>query len=999
MKFYLLGNGMIANDHHEMKLSFRKAYALIFYLLIEKTVPRNSMVHLLWGDLSEDSAKRNLRNAVYVIRKNIHNDLITSPKRDLLKINMDIIDYVDIFSIEDMTSEMLLEIHDLVFLNGFHLGEAPYFDEWLNEQRYHYAEMLIKRMSFLAVEALQNDQAVTAEKLCRKMIWFDEYDENAYRLLFRALEMQKKHNAIASSYNQLCESLNKDLMLRPDDATKLAFENAMMNKVRHDVKAPVIYGRREELNVLKSALYRHEHYKEHETVLVHGTYGIGKSTLMNAFYECVEKDYLVLEGRCYKAEMDFPLSPWIVLLEELRDHLMLLPDHDQPQNMQYVEQLINGEQHVHHFDDTSVINSYFIEKVIIEWFGILNKYKTMILLFDDIQWMDKISFKILLKLMSINMFIAVSLNTDYVSLEEYKDMFLIDSKLTKLALKPFDKIESFEFIKGLLSEMNLELDYLEQVYSKSGGNPLFISEIVSLYDTTDENTPQKLLDAMESKWHLLSSVEQKLLSVASNFYNTFQYEDIASISGMEEWTMLETLTLLVKKGILLEVKRYNEQHFAFSHQLFRECVYHQLPPSIRRIYHLKIGDQLEKKHRQPSLHVLYRLMHNYSLANELVKELKYRIRFVTDYFNVVHEMFPVVGNHMSYYTDYSEIIDLDELHIALETIEVLFQKVHKQLLYDQHFDLLFSYYKLIGRYYNIRGYYKEAKVCIDEMYKLACQRGQDNELLSAYLQMIYYDINIRDIDALDKHLKGARKYASGIGMNGVLLRLEGYGLILKGAFDEGILIMKQVIEYFQAMEDHSSYILNIIGAYYYMGEAYHFKGVLQESMIHYEKAMSLCIKHGYHEKLAFLYGAKGQLYYEMGEYDFAEKNLEKAKDIYGKIDAAWGKAINLGYYGLCSLRKQKFKETLYIFKNIEERFSLMNYSYQKALILRIKAEACYYLKNNHIQHELTDYITCGEEKYCLIAIDQLKNINSTYEVDLLKKMNALCGLCKTQHIS
>lgn len=994
MNFYLLGNGMITEHNQELKLSFKKAYALIFYLLIEKTVPRASMVNLLWGDLSEDSAKRNLRNAVYVIRKNIHNDLILSPKRDLLKINMDVIDHVDIFSIDKMSSEFLLEMHDLIFLNGFHLSEAPYFDEWLNEQRYHYGEALIKRMSFLSAEAIKNNQPVVAEKLCRKMIWFDEYDENAYRLLFRALEMQKKHNAIASAYNQLCDSLNKDLMLKPDDATRLAFENAMMNKVRYDVKIPTIYGRKAELNVLKAALYRHEKYGEDEMVLVYGTYGIGKSTLMNAFYETVEKDYLVFEGRCYKAEMDFPLSPWIVLLEEMKDYLMMLPEKDRPQDIQYVEQLINGEQSMNQFDDNNVVNSYFIEKVIIKWLNILNKYKTIILLFDDIQWMDKFSMKILIKLMTINIFIAISLNTDYVPLESYKDLFL-SGKMTKLPLKPFDKIESFEFVKSLLSGSVLELEYLEQVFVKSGGNPLFISEIVSLYDTLDENTPQKLLDAMESKLHLLSKTEQKLLSVASNFYDAFQYEDIASISGMDEWTMLETLTLLVKKGILMEVKH----QFRFSHQLFRECVYHQLPQSIRRIYHLKIGDQLEKKHHKPSLYVLYRLMHNYSLANESVKELKYRIRFVTDYFNIVHEMFPVVGNHMSYYTDYSEIVDLEELHIALEMIESLFNRVQERLLYDQHLDILFSYYKLIGRYYNIKGHYTKAKACIDEMYNIATERGNDSDLLSAYLQMIYYDINIRNIEDLDKHLKAAKRYSVDAGMNGVLLRLEGYCLILKGEFENGINIMKQVIQLFQSMEDHSSYILNIIGAYYYMGEAYHFKGDLKDSMIHYEKAMNLCIKHGYHEKLAFLYGAKGQLYYEMGDYGFAEKNLEKAKDIYGKTEVAWGKAINLGYYGLCMLRKKKYKETLSIFKDIEERFSLMNYSYQKALILRIKAEACYYLRNNHIKHELTNYITCDKEKYCLIAIDQLKNINSTYEVDLLKKMNALCGLCKTQHIS
>ncbi len=1003
MKLFLLGNGNITINDEEVKLSFKKAYALLFYLLIENIVPRENMVNLLWGDLSEDSAKRNLRNAVYVIRKNINNELITSPKRDLLKINKDIIDYVDIFNIDSMSADELLMMTDIVFLNGFHVTETPYFDEWLQNQRYHYSELLVRRMSLLASECLDKEDGNTAEKLCKKMILFDEYDENAYRLLFSAFELQGKHSAIAQTYNQLCDILNHDLMLKPDDATKLAFESAMMDKSRESNKTISIYGRTEELNALKASLFRHEKYKKNETVLMCGPYGIGKSTVMNAFFDVIQKDNLVLEGRCYKAEMDFPLSPWFVLLEELRDHMMNLPDQDHPQNLGYIDRLISGEHFdLEHMDERNSINSYFIEKVVYDWIDILKKYRTVVILFEDIQWMDKISLKILTKLMSLDIYIVMSLNTDYALLETYYDRFKTKTNITTLELKPFSKIETFEYAERLIEKENIELSILEKIYSKSNGNPLFITEILSVYDKMENELPKKIVEAMQTRLRLLSREEQKVLNIASNFYDYFNYEDINSISGMDEWVLIDTLSELVKKHILLEVKRFNDPYFIFSHQLFRECVYSQVPHSIRRVYHLKIGLQLEKRYKNPTLTTIYRLLYNYSLANEPIKELKYRIQFVTDYFNIVHEMFPIVGSQMNYYSDYSEIVDLNELHVELERIESLHNKVKDQLELGEHNQLLFDYYKIIGRYHNIKGHYTEASDYIKKMYEIAEKTKNTQDLLSSNLQMIYYAINIRDIKTLDQHLKEAFKIVESedlSGMRYVLLRLKGYCSILKGEFDEGIKIMKDVIQQLQTVDKKDRFILNIIGAYYYMGEGYRFKGDLNSSMQYYDKAMNLCIKHGYSEKLAFLYGAKGQLYYELGDYNYAKKNLEKAKDIYTKMDAAWGRAINLGYYAMCLLREGNYKESLVTLKNIESSFLLMNDSYQKALILRIKAEICFYLKNNTIEHELTDYITCDKHKYCVVAIDQLKNINSTYEVELLEKMESLCGLCKTKHIS
>ncbi|MCH4886133.1 tetratricopeptide repeat protein [Acidaminobacter sp. JC074] len=1003
MKFMLLGNGMVF-DETEKKLSFKKAYALLFYLVIEKTALRENMINLLWGNLSEDAAKRNLRNAVYVIRKNLGKDIVLSPKRDILKINDDEIDYCDVFSIDQMSAKEILDLRDYLFLNGFHLGDTPYFDEWLMSQRYHFIELLIRRLNILANEAIKNNEMNTAEQLCKKMILLDEFDENAYRLLFTCLEKQGKHAMITTVYNQLCDLLNKEMTLKPDDATQLAYETAMMAKSKNFNQTKKIFGRVEELNYLKASLFRSRKTGNNETVILHGSYGIGKTTVMNMFYDSVNKDYLVFEGRCYKAEMAFPLSPWLVVLEEIKDHLLKLPSEERPDNLDLIDTLLNGDQLTMNLgSEAGTINSYVMEKIIMNWMEILTKRSPVIILFEDLQWMDKMSLVILIKLMSLNLFIVGSLNTDYTSFDGLMDIIGTSARVNSMPLKPFNKIESFEFVQSLLPNKEFDLETLEEVYLKSEGNPLFLNELIPVFNSLEKNIPQKIADIMQKRFRLLSSNEQKLLKIASNFYDSFSYQVLNHISGMDEWNLLETLGSLIKKHILIEVKRNDDTFFKFSHQLFRESVYTELPITLRRVYHGKIGQELEKRYKKPNLMIVYRLLHNFSLAKESIKELKYRIQFVTDYFNVVHEMFPVNSNHVNYETDYSEIVDLDELVHQLNQIESLFEKVQTEIEFDHKYaELQFSYHKLIGRFRNIKGRYEEAYECIEKMLYIANEHLGPHEILSGYLQMIYYAFNTRNLNLLNEYLKKGFDLVEKEnlpGMRAVLLRLKGYGLILSNELDEGIVTLKESLHLFKSLDNDGEYVLNIIGAYYYLGEAYRFKSDHESSIKYLDTAIGICKKYGYKNKVAFLYGAKGQIYYELGQFKEAKKHLTKANKIYAKHDALWGKVINLGYYAMVLMREKKFDEVSEILKIIENSDSTTHNDYQKAMILRIKAEICYFVTKHQLSGPLALQVNCKEEKYCVIGMQHLSHVNSTYEAELLKKMNALCGYCKTQQIS
>jgi len=1000
-----MGTGTIEIDGKEIQLPFKKAYGLVFYLAIEGLSSRDTIVNLLWGEQNEKLAKKNLRNAVYVVRKALGDDYIISPQRDLLSLNSEFVEYIDVLSIDEMDSIEILSLTEIEFLQSFNLKDSEYFDEWISNNRYHFMEKIKKRMKIIIEKDMETANYEEAETLCRKILTIDAYDESVYIMLFRTLKEQNKYKMVLNAYNELCEKLNDELMLTPDEETKRVFEEIMMIKSKENKeKQKNIYGRKSEINVLKAGLNNYIHSNSGSDYLLYGEFGVGKSTIVNSFYEEIINSYIVFMGRCYKAEMNFLLSPWFVLLEEMAEKTRILGNEENADCLETVEGILSSNKViVEDYKNPRVLNGYVIEKTIIELMTALSKNKLVVLIFEDIKWMDSLSFKILIKLMEMNILVVLTANTDYYPIEYYIDKINISKVLNKIEIRPFSKLETFEFIHEMKKEEVMNLEILDRIYEETQGNPLYIAEILNGYENLNsEDYSGKINDVMQKRFRMLSSDEQKLLNISSNFYDYFNYEDIKSISGMDEFAILDVISQLLKKNMINEVVKGENVYFTFSHHAFRESVYSSLPISIKRVYHGKIGLYLERNAGEnPSLNMLYRMIYNFSNARNLIKELTYRIKFVSYYFNFAHEKFPVIAEKSKEYTDYGDIIDLRGIHKELDKIEKLYKQIFNEINeVDEYARLQFDYCKLIGRYYNINGELDKAINLIEMMLKLSKKIGSKRDEFGALLQKIYYAINIRDIksfyDTLDNAFELAKEMES-TGHEGIILRLKGYAYILDGKFQMGIDILKDSLKIFLNIEDKKQYILNIVGAYYYMGEGYRFLGKFSDSMNSYNRAIELCKDYGYKHKLAFIFGSMGQVHYELGDYITAEKYLKKAKSLYDMVENAWGKTVALGYYGLSLMRDGKYQLTLEILKQIDDSKTIIYNPYDSALIQRIKAEVCYYLRMKGLKNQLFEYINCNEKSYCEIAIENLEKFNSTYELELLEKMNSLCCQCRTNH--
>ena len=87
VQIYVLQTPQILLDGEQVILPYKKAEALLFYMAIEKKATRDQIAALLWDSCDEATAKKNLRHALYTIRKIFHTDLVSSPTRQTLELN------------------------------------------------------------------------------------------------------------------------------------------------------------------------------------------------------------------------------------------------------------------------------------------------------------------------------------------------------------------------------------------------------------------------------------------------------------------------------------------------------------------------------------------------------------------------------------------------------------------------------------------------------------------------------------------------------------------------------------------------------------------------------------------------------------------------------------------------------------------------------------------------------------------------------------------------
>jgi DNA-binding SARP family transcriptional activator len=225
----LFGGFNLQTNGSRCRLSSKKAKALLGYLAVCHGRPscRDKLARLLWDWLDPVSARNNLRQVLFTIRREMQfcDDFLLLAAGDSLALN-EAFFQVDVWQFERMlttrTPEALNSAARLYrgeLLDGWHLREIA-FDDWLMRERVRFRTAALTAIGQLLEQSLAADKIDTAQQAAMRILMIDPVDESAHRALM-VIHARKHHYALSLRQYQLCrEALNRELGVEPELETR-----------------------------------------------------------------------------------------------------------------------------------------------------------------------------------------------------------------------------------------------------------------------------------------------------------------------------------------------------------------------------------------------------------------------------------------------------------------------------------------------------------------------------------------------------------------------------------------------------------------------------------------------------------------------------------------------------------------------------------------------------------------------------------------------------------
>ena len=206
-----------------------KSRALVFYLAATgETHRRSHLAGLLWSDVAEERARKNLRDVLSNLRSVIGPFLEIA--RHEVAIASDVPLVADTAAFEaavraggPASLARATALYSGEFLAGFYLSGAPLFDEWALGQREHYRLLALHALSDLTSFYIAQGQSLRAIDTLTQLLSADPWREDAHRQLMTLLAAAGDTGAAVAQYQRLRTVLRDELGVEPDDETEALY--------------------------------------------------------------------------------------------------------------------------------------------------------------------------------------------------------------------------------------------------------------------------------------------------------------------------------------------------------------------------------------------------------------------------------------------------------------------------------------------------------------------------------------------------------------------------------------------------------------------------------------------------------------------------------------------------------------------------------------------------------------------------------------------------------
>ncbi len=604
-----VGAGVQVQRHDDSTFGVTgKAAVLLAMVALEGRAERRRLALLLWPGSPQNQARNNLRTLVYRLNQRFSGELLTGAE------------YLQIDSTQARvvlhdTNELLAALGTggaercaLLADAGIDPDTAAALGHWLEGARQRLRRTQVAGLTDAISTALGQGRAARAVALARACVQLEPLSEHGHRQLMDTLAQCGDRAAALTAYEDCKALLRRQLGVLPDSQTRTVQLRILQGHAQaQPATAAVTEGltplggaarfplveRQAVLAEVHAALARGQH------VVLHGEAGVGKTRLLRALAQQAGPDRGAVDAEqvaIRAGAREEPFSAVMQLLQEVQPRRMV--------RIGTAEQIELARLAPLAFPDVQPSKAgLFVPRLhaaLQHWVERLAQAGVQRLVLDDMNHADKASQAAFGALLGMSkepeqVLPALVLAHRSGEIDAVLEEALVGAQVRGQALVVALPRLTLQGVQALLEAVCAGASEAQahRVLQRTGGNPLFVIELMQLSNDKDTETEAANATAgsvdvlLNSRLQGCSDAARQLASVAAVAHADFSVELAEKVLGQPALALMPAWSELQRKGLFAD--------HGLAHDLVREAVLAALPPPIRRTLYRQVARSLESQ--------------------------------------------------------------------------------------------------------------------------------------------------------------------------------------------------------------------------------------------------------------------------------------------------------------------------------------------------------------------------------------------------------------------
>jgi class 3 adenylate cyclase/predicted ATPase len=367
-----------------------------------------------------------------------------------------------------------------------------------------------------------------------------------------------------------------------------------------------------------------------QTVLLTGDPGIGKSRVAAEFRAAFGHEAaLALTFQCSPLHVSTPLYPVKTFLERAllmrsegsyhlpKGRLSRLLDMPVPP-MPEAAPIITGILFPLQDEWDAARSSKSAEQIKEETFTTLNEIIArlttrgpLLIIVEDVQWIDPSSLELLDRLISrimdLRVLLIATARPTFTALEP-SDL----RHLTKIELSPVAEQIAIALVQHIVGSSRISVEELHHIINRSEGNPFFLEEMTRTFldragaedrEPSASHTnelPVSLMDVLAARLDQ-SGPGKQIAQVASAIGRRFSLGLLQQATQLDDEALDSGLARLYELGVVAPEHDMPQRSYSFRHALLQQCAYDSMLKASRQRVHRHLAHLLETTSAEPEI--------------------------------------------------------------------------------------------------------------------------------------------------------------------------------------------------------------------------------------------------------------------------------------------------------------------------------------------------------------------------------------------------------------